>query len=276
MSGRRVTVEAVLSKVVPKQATPKRAMLRLPKNITDPPVGFERFLGRMNAALEQQARAIGQALHDEAGQILTAAHLSLAAAAEMSPAPTRRHLTDVKQHLDTLEQQLRQLAYKLRPRILDDLGLIPALRFLAESAARRGGRTVTLRPDIRRRLPATIETTVYRLIQEAMTNVNRHSGASRVDIDVAEQHGALRCRIADNGVGLQAARSSSVALGIAGIRDRLGALGGTLAVHSRPGQGTELVAIIPLEVDNVCSPAARRRSPDRQARVPRDSRTRGL
>src|SRR3954469_1302606 len=198
MSRRRLTVEAALLRVLQKQATPKRAMLR-PLNMTNSAVGSEGFLARMNAALEEQARAIGQALHDEAGQMLTAAHLSLAAAEEMAPAPMRKHLTDLKQHLDTLEQQLRQLAYELRPRILDDLGLIPALRFLAESAARRGGRTVTLTPDIRRRLPATIQTTVYRLIQEAMTNVNRHSGASRVDIDVAEQDGALRCRIADNG-----------------------------------------------------------------------------
>jgi len=225
----------------------------------------------VNAALEQQARAIGQALHDEAGQMLTAAHLSLAAAAELSSEPARRHLTEVKQHLDTLELQLRQLAYELRPRILDDLGLIPALRFLAEAADRRHGTKVTLTPTLRHRLPATIETTVYRLIQEAMTNVNRHSGATRVDIELVEQHGVLRCSVADNGMGLRSTASSCVGLGLVGIRERLEALKGTLSVHSRPGQGMELVAVIPLEADHACPTSARRRSPDRPSRLPRDS-----
>ncbi|HUQ89011.1 MAG TPA: ATP-binding protein [Vicinamibacterales bacterium] len=204
-------------------------------------------LTRVNAALEAQARSIGQALHDESSQMLVAANNSLAEAIAIAPPPVGEHLVLVRSYLDTIEQQLRSFAHELRPRILDELGLVAAIEFLAASRSLNRPFGVAVRCDVERSLPDSIETAVYRFVQEALTNVNRHSRATRVLIEVLELPGALRCRIADNGVGFDSRAASRSGLGLFGIRERFVALGAGLAIHSAQGGGTELVATIPLE-----------------------------
>jgi two-component system, NarL family, sensor histidine kinase UhpB len=210
----------------------------------------EDALRRVNLALEEQARAIGQSLHDEAGQLLTAAHTALAAAAEGASTPLREHLDAVKRHLDAIEEQLRQVAYELRPRVLDDLGLVPAVRSLVDTVRLRGNVTVAFSARVTRALPATVETAVYRLLQEALTNVRRHSRATRLIVQLEERRGALVCRVSDNGIGFHAARRFGSGLGLRGIRDRMNALGADLSIRSVAGRGTELLAEIPLEDDD--------------------------
>jgi signal transduction histidine kinase len=126
---------------------------------------------RLNESLEGQARQIAQALHDEAGQFLTSAHIALAEAGRDLPPPARERLQEVRGYLDRIEEQLRHLAHELRPRILDDLGLLPALHFLAEGVEKRHGISITIEATLQGRLPAAIETTVYRLAQEASLQV---------------------------------------------------------------------------------------------------------
>jgi signal transduction histidine kinase len=223
-------------------------------------VRAEEALRRINAALEEQARSIGQALHDEAGQILTAAYKSLAEATELVPASARKPLDAVKTHLEVIEEQLRRLAYELRPRILDDLGLVPALRFLAQGVYLRRGITMEFGTSLKGPLPAAVETAVYRLMQEAITNISRHSSATRIELELQEQGGELQCRVCDNGIGFDPASLSNSGLGLVGIRDRLNALGATLTIRSAPGHGTELLATIPLEERNGGTYSARGRS----------------
>jgi signal transduction histidine kinase len=230
----------------------------------------------MNAALEEQARSIGQALHDETGQILTLAFNALAVAASRVPVPAREDLDAVKSHLEVLEEQLRRLAYELRPRILDDLGLVAALRFLTEGMTRRRGIAVGFAASLGGSVPVPVETAVFRLVQESLTNISRHSGATRVLVELEEQPGVLRCRISDNGVGFDAARPPGAGLGLVGIRDRLNALGATLTIRSTVDAGTELLAILPLEERNACPNSHRRRPSDRARGVPRDSRARRI
>jgi signal transduction histidine kinase len=207
----------------------------------------EEALRRVNLALEEQARAIGQALHDEAGQLLTAAHNALAAASETVPAPVRTQLDAVKQHLDDIEEGLRRLAHELRPCVLDDLGLVAAMRSLLDGVRVRDGLTVAFTARVHRPLPATVETAVYRFTQEVVTNVRRHARATHLTVQLEERPRALICRISDNGVGFQAARRFGSGLGLRGIHDRMLALGAELTIRSAAGAGTELLAEIPLE-----------------------------
>lgn len=208
-------------------------------------------LRRLNEALERQAREMSQALHDEAGQLLTSAYLALAHAKRELPRSATKHLDLVKLHLDGIEEQLRRLAHELRPRILDDLGLVPALKFLADGIAQRSGLSVRIESSVASRLPALIETTIYRIAQEALANARRHASADHVTLHLVRERRQLRCTVLDNGVGFEpsAARGGSrnEGTGLTSMHDRVEALGGTLKIRSAPGRGTQLTAIIPME-----------------------------
>jgi signal transduction histidine kinase len=213
-------------------------------------VQTEAALRRLNDSLEQQAKRIAQALHDEAGQLLAAAHMVLAEAAHDLPAPAQKRLRAVDSHLDGIEEQLRRLAHELRPRILDDLGLAPALEFLADGFGKRRAISVTIDAAVDR-LPPVIETTVYRVVQEALTNVGKHSHATHVRIGLSQPAGMLLCTINDDGIGFD---PSAIALdrdergfGLAGARDQITALRGTMQTRSAPGAGTQLTISIPVE-----------------------------
>ena len=230
-----------------------RGGTRLPKSLlTTEHARTVEAMRRLNESLERQARQIAQALHDEAGQFLTSAHLALAEAGRDLPPPARERLQEVRRHLDRIEEQLRHLAHELRPRILDDLGLLPALHFLAEGVEKRHGISITIEATLQGRLPAAIETTVYRLAQEALTNVSKHARAVRVTMRLAQEPQMLRCTIGDDGIGFDATavleRLGEQGLGLIGIRDRLDALGGTLEIDSAPERGATLVVTIPLEI----------------------------
>ncbi len=210
-------------------------------------IRVEEALRRLNDSLEQQAKRIAQTLHDDSGQMLTAANIALADAARGLPAAAQDRLREVKAHLDTIEAQLRSVAYEIRPRVLDDAGLVPALEFLTRSVERRWGVRMTLTSELHERLPPPIETAVYRLVQEGLTNVTRHAKAAHVEVRLERTPIALRCEITDDGVGFDASAStSSNGLGLRGIVDRLAPLGGTLRVESANGRGTRLSATIPL------------------------------
>jgi signal transduction histidine kinase len=141
------------------------------------------------------------------------------------------------------------LSRELRPRILEDLGLRAALEFLADGVAKRTESVVTTKVDVEERLPPLVETTVYRLIQEALTNASRHAKATHIDVTLARDGLAIRRTIRDNGVGFSVhetfGRKGDNSLGLPGIRDRLEAFGGTLQIDSGPIEGTILTILIP-------------------------------
>jgi signal transduction histidine kinase len=214
------------------------------------PVQYQESLRRLSENLELQARWIAQTLHDEAGQLLTSAHIALADAIRDLEPPARERLEEVKKHLDGIEEQLRRFAHELRPRILDDLGLVPALEFLAAGVEKRQGISIAVDAALQRRLPAVVETTLYRLVQETLTNVSRHARATRVAIRLTAGSDTLDCRIEDNGIGFDApavlAQLGDFGVGLRGNRLRLEALGGTFQINSVPGVGTQVVIAVPL------------------------------
>ena len=215
----------------------------------------EEALRRLNVQLEREAERIAHALHDDAGQFLTSAHITLADVARDLPDAAQSRLREVRDHLDQIEEHLRRLSHELRPRILDDLGLAAALEFLAEGVMKRTGIIVTTEVVLEERLPLVVETTLYRLIQEALTNAAKHARPTRVNVLVVRTGRTIRCAIRDDGVGFDAedifARRGDPSLGLVGTRDRVEALGGTLGITSTPGQGTELLVLIPVDPTEV-------------------------
>lgn len=228
--------------------------------------GFQEanaVLRRLNEMLEEQARQIAHALHDEAGQLLVVVHLALQELADELPPPARDRLREVHNLLDQIEEQLRRFSHELRPPILDDLGLVPALEFLAEGVSKRAGIPITVEGSTQGRLPPPIETALYRCVQEALTNVSKHAGASGASIHLQQETKRICCCICDDGVGFDAtvlaaprgqeelfgagSRRRVRGLGLIGIHERLKAIGGTLEITSTAGRGTELRITVPLE-----------------------------
>src|SRR6266513_2390522 len=135
-------------------------------------------LHRLNDVLEGQAKRIASALHDEAAQLLASVHLALADVASRLPPDRANELQAARGLLDQIEQRLRNLAHELRPPILDDLGLVPALKFLGDSMSKRWGFRVMVQASIEQNLSATVETTLYRITREALTNIAKHAKAT--------------------------------------------------------------------------------------------------
>jgi signal transduction histidine kinase len=210
----------------------------------------EQYQKRLNVVLEQQARLIGQSLHDEAGQLLTAAYIALAEASRDLPAPLGERLLIVKRHLDGVEEHLRHIAQELHPQMLEEHGLVAALEFLARGFAARHCIVTEVHAKIPRRLPAHLAIVLYRVVQEGLTNIRRHARATKASITVTLGTGAVRCAIRDDGVGFDAAvagRHGGRELGLNGMRERLAIIGGQLRIRSTCGVGTELIATIPLD-----------------------------
>jgi signal transduction histidine kinase len=208
-------------------------------------------LRRMNERIEEEAKRIAHALHEEAGGLLASTNLALEELArDLSPQGTER-LNFVRQLLDKMDEQLRQLAHEIRPTVLDDLGLAPALEFLADGMSKRSGLAISVEGSTGGRLPSAVETTLYRNVQEALNNVTRHAGAKHVTVILTREPRAVHCTIQDDGVGFNVAEVIATrgerGLGHVGMRERLDAVQGTLLITSTPGQGTELVMSIPLE-----------------------------
>jgi len=208
-------------------------------------------LRTVNETLEQEIQRIAHSLHDEAGQLLIAAQLAISGlACDVAPGLQSR-LQEITTILEQAEQQLRRLSHELRPMILDDLGLIPAVHFLAEGIAQRGKLSIQVEGEPDARFAPSIETALYRIVQEALNNVHRHAQAKNVKIQFSRDGRNLRCLIQDDGKGFDMAARLTLkgqkGLGLIGMRERLNALGGTLQVNSEPAGGTSLFVTIPLE-----------------------------
>jgi signal transduction histidine kinase len=219
-------------------------------------------LRKLNDRLEEEVQRIALALHDDAGQLMVAVHLSLDEAVRGLPPEVRARMANVNVLLAQVEERIRDLSHELRPAMLDHLGLVPAVEFLASNFGQRTGLAITVESTLRGRLPPRFSLTFYRVIQEALANVRRHAHATRVRIHIGKRGSWIRCLIADNGVGFTPARAAASdlpGLGLLGIRERLNALGGKVRIQSAEGRGTKLEFSAPLEqVDHVDSDSPRR------------------
>jgi PAS domain S-box-containing protein len=221
--------------------------------------GRERlqFLSRRLVEIqESERRYIARELHDHAGQTLTSLMLGLGTIEREAGKPefVRTRAAELKNMTDHVLEDLHRLAVNLRPASLDHLGLTSALEQFIKAFAQDTHlpirlKTVGLSDDDR--LPAEIETTLYRIVQEALTNVIRHAHASRVDVVLERRDGSLLVIVEDDGIGFDAdlARESGH-LGLLGMEERTEMLGGTLTVESQPGRGTTLFVEVPYADSN--------------------------
>jgi signal transduction histidine kinase len=207
-------------------------------------------LRRVVGAQELERRRLARELHDETGQALTSILLGLRGIEEARTDEQRREaLAGVRDLVRSTLQDVRQLAVELRPKALDDFGLVPALERLTASFGEQTGIAVEFEPGVREdeRLPAEVETALYRIVQESLTNVVKHARASRISIVLARKPASASVIVEDDGIGFEPERPRDGGLGLVGMRERVGLLGGRIAVESRPGAGTTLVAEVPLQ-----------------------------
>lgn len=198
---------------------------------------------------EEVAKRIAHRLHDESAQMLAVIYLDLAEIARDAPENTVKKLDGVVKKLDEVCEQLRRLSHELRPLILDQFGLMPGLQVLADGVRKRSGLGVAVTGSIEESLPKALETVLYRVVQEALSNVVRHAKASFVHVNLWKDQGIVHCTVTDNGNGFKVPDSSPAVfdgLGLIGIKERVAAQGGEFRIYSRSGKGTELHVEIPL------------------------------
>ncbi|HSR07471.1 MAG TPA: ATP-binding protein [Bryobacteraceae bacterium] len=203
---------------------------------------------RLVQAQETERRALSRELHDEVGQSLSAVLVELrnlsAGLGIRSAEQTRSHVETVKGLVESTVRVIRNMALLLRPSMLDDLGLIPALKWQARECAKRTSMNVSVATEVESDdLPDEYKTCVYRVVQEALHNCERHSHATAIRIRVEQKFDRLTLVIQDDGQGFDVRQMKGV--GLLGIQERVARLGGTASVHSKPGDGTILSIELP-------------------------------
>jgi PAS domain S-box-containing protein len=208
---------------------------------------------RLVEVQETERRRIARELHDEIGQALTALKIDLQTM-QRSPAalPLAPYLEETVGIVERTLQQVRNLSLDLRPSLLDDLGLVPALRWCVDRQAQRAGINVQFAAEpLEKRLPADVETTCFRVVQEALTNVVRHAQARQVSIELQRRDEDLLVAIRDDGVGFDVQRALQRAtrgesLGLPGMQERVLLAGGQIEIESAPAHGTEVRIRLPM------------------------------
>jgi signal transduction histidine kinase len=220
-------------------------------------------LRRGSEAREEELKRIAHVIHDEVGQLLVRVHWAIDDAARGAPAEAREKLRVAVERLQGVEDRLRLMAHELRPTILDDLGLEPALRTLADGVSNRTGVAVVVEGGTGERLPGPIETVLYRAAQEAVSNAIRHGRPRHIRIRLDRSGTGVACGVRDDGVGLPEGAGEPGArpgngLGLTGIRERVAHVGGRVEILSAPNQGTEIFVTIPLKGESRAANPPRR------------------
>ena len=202
---------------------------------------------RVVEAQELERRRLARELHDETGQALTSILLGLKPLESSESEQAREAAASMRELVVSTLQDVRRLAVELRPTALDDFGLVAAVERLSETFREQSGLQVDLEARLgESRLPSEVETILYRVVQEALTNIVRHAGAGRVSILLAQKDGAVVAVVEDDGSGFDPGATREDALGLAGMRERVGLVGGRLQIETTAGAGTTLVAEVPL------------------------------
>ena len=206
---------------------------------------LEELSARLVHAQENERRVLSRELHDEVGQALSAVLVELrnlsAESAIQTDEQSRGHVETVKSLVENSVRVVRNMALLLRPSMLDDLGLVPALQWQAREVSKRTSMDVSVATELASDdLPDEYKTCIYRVVQEALHNCSRHARATKVRIRVQQEPSRLSLSIQDDGQGFDVRQTKG--LGLLGIEERVARLGGKCEIHSAPGSGT-IVAI---------------------------------
>jgi signal transduction histidine kinase len=207
------------------------------------------LLQKVMTAQEDERKRIARELHDETGQAITSLMVGMKLVEQVADEPdeVRARTTELRVLAARTLESVRQLSRHLRPSVLDDAGLVPALRRYISDFARFNGLSVDFQVvgDEDRRLPSEVETAAYRIVQEALTNVVRHAKAGNASIILNLSGNVVSAVVEDDGIGLDPARIEE-ASGVLGMRERAVLLGGSLTIESTPGAGTTIFAKLPV------------------------------
>ncbi len=233
-------------------------------------------------AMEEERKRIARELHDETSQVLTSLLISLAILEESITTPeARSRISDTRRLAHQTLRAIRNLSIDLRPSALDDLGLLPALRWYLKEYQQKFTIDVGLRatPFFKERLPTDVETALYRIIQESLTNVARHAQARKVTIVLRENADTVYASISDDGLGFDAEQLQKTpgpgqehGWGLVGMRERASLLDGSLTIDSQAGSGTIVRVCIPRPLTSL--PTKELPSPYKQTEHNTDSRAR--
>lgn len=208
------------------------------------------FLALFTQAQEEERQRISRELHDDTAQVLIATSRRVARLARELEGEQKERAQDITADLHAALESVRRFARNLRPSVLDDLGLLPALEWLAGQARTPARLEVS---GSERRLPPALELTIFRLSQEALNNVDKHAGAQSAAIRVTFEASSVRVAISDDGQGFSAEQAHAQAqaghLGLIGLRERVSLAGGTLEVSSEEGAGTIIEFVLPTSFD---------------------------
>jgi len=213
--------------------------------------------GRLINAQEEERKRISRELHDDLSQKLALLAFNaggLLAEPAVSSEKMNQKLRNLQGQVQQLAQDVRQISHKLHPSILDDLGLVAALDELCQEFSAREGIAVAFEseavPDV---LPIDLASCLYRISQEALHNVLKHAQASQVRLRLSASADGIHLCIRDNGVGFDSeAGLSRPGLGIVSMKERIRLVNGEFSMYSQPGQGTELIAFVPVSRQKVC------------------------
>jgi signal transduction histidine kinase len=226
-----------------------RRILGLESEGAEARLALQNLSARLVQAQEEERRSISRELHDEVGQALSAVLVELANLTPLlRPGNTAASakVDEIKHEVEESIRVVRNLALLLRPSMLDDLGLVPALEWQAREVSRRSGLWVKVdAANVSEELPEEHKTCVYRVVQEALHNCVRHADAHNVKITIDQELAGLRLAIEDDGKGFTPQKERG--MGLLGIQERVTHLGGAFAVDSSPGRGTSLRVMLPLE-----------------------------
>ncbi len=210
---------------------------------------LQQLSARLVEVQEQERRALSRELHDEIGQSLTGILVEIANLAAQIRAQKLEEMADkaaeIKREVENSISVVRNLALLLRPSMLDDLGLVPALQWQAREVSKRGDLWVKVSADeVSDDLPEEHKTCVYRIVQEALHNCTQHAAAKHVQVTVRQESASLQLSIRDDGRGFDSRQEKG--MGLLGMQERVSHLNGTFTVESSPGQGTALQVQLPL------------------------------
>ena len=210
---------------------------------------LEALSRRMVEVQEAERQSISRELHDEVGQTLGALLVDVGQLSNVVPpgdALVKEQIARIKGAAEAAVRAIRDMALLLRPPMLDDLGLLPALEWQARETSRRSDMEVEVHAgELPGNLPDRVRTGIYRLVQEALQNAARHAHAKNARVVVKSDADKVEVEISDDGVGFQPERTRG--MGILGMEERVRQLGGTLDLKSAPGKGTTLRAALPLD-----------------------------
>jgi signal transduction histidine kinase len=204
---------------------------------------------RVVEAQEVERARLARELHDETGQALTSILLGLKALEDrVETDDGGAAIAELRELVVATLQDVRRLAVELRPAALDDFGLVPALERLRDTMSEQGDIAVDVKSDLddQQRLPAETETALYRIVQEALTNVLKHASAARVTVRLKQGDRFVQLVVQDDGAGFDPQDVRDGGLGLVGMRERVGLLGGRMVVESSEGAGTLLKAEVPI------------------------------